>query len=316
MPPKKCKVSKSVPQVDFFKPAPLGVDSKSAGSSSAQKSSAVLTPDRGSSPPPPASLIPKPLGDGDALTVGSMKYLLSQFKSEVTADFKEMLHSCQQSIDDLGGRTDHLETKMGEVVGSHNELITSHEALQAEVSALRDKVSDLEDRSRRNNLKIRGVPETVAVAELHDFTVALFQRLLPNVQSSDLLIDRIHRLPKSKNAPEGVPRDVLMRVHYFHIKESLLKAARSSTEILGDLQLFGDLSQATLAKRRSFQPVTSALRKSNVLYRWGFPTRLLVSHDGSTLSLSSVEEGMKWLSRWKIPTVPAAPSPSRRAQPD
>lgn len=87
--------------------------------------------------------------DGNALTVGAMKFLLSQFKVEVATDFRALLHTCQQSIDKLGGRTKHLETKMKEVVGFHNNLIVSHKTLQAEVLALRNKVSDLEDRSPR-----------------------------------------------------------------------------------------------------------------------------------------------------------------------
>lgn len=45
--------------------------------------------------------------------------------------------------------------------------------------------------------------------------------------------------------------------------------------IPGDLQLFGDFSQATLSKRRTIQPITSALRKANIPYCWGFLTKLL-----------------------------------------
>lgn len=316
MPPKKSKVTKTVSQVGFFKPAPQSSDLKGASQSSVLKPTTTNMVEATASHISTAPTTAIPLGDDDALTIGSMRQLLSQFKTEVAADFRAMLQSCQNSVDELGERTDHLETKMGEIVGSHNDLITSHESLQTEVSALRDKISDLEDRSRRNNLKIRGIPEAVSTSDLQGFTVDLFKKLLPEAQMSDLLIDRIHRLPKSRNAPEGVPRDVLMRIHYFHIKEALLKAARPSTEsaeALGDLQLFGDLSQATLAKRRSFQPVTKALREAHIPYRWGFPTRLLVSHDGSTVSLPSVEEGMKWLSRWNILTTPAALSPNHRS---
>lgn len=319
MPPKKCKISKTVSQVNFFKPASQSADPKGSGPSCSSGSPTNKPAEATAAQLPSATVPASILGDDDALNVGAMRQLLSQFKSEVSADIRVMLQSCQKSIDELGERTDHLETKMGEVVGSHNDLITSHEALQAEVSALRDKVSDLEDRSRRNNLKIRGIPETIPISELHSFTVDLFQKLLPKAQALDLLIDRIHRLPKPKNAPEGAPRDVLMRIHYFHIKEALLKAARPSAEsasVLGDLQLFGDLSQATLAKRRSFHPVTSSLRKANISYRWGFPTRLLFSHDGSTVSLTSPEEGMKWLSRWNISTLADTSSPTRRPPSD
>lgn len=109
------------------------------------------------------------------------------------------------------------------MVGSHNNLIVSHEALQAEVLALRDKVSNLEDGSR-HKVKIRGTPETVSTNGLHDYTVDLY---IAPTKGPVLLIDR---LPRPRNAPEGAPRDILMRMHYFHVKESLLKAARLSAE--------------------------------------------------------------------------------------
>lgn len=319
MAPKRSKISKTVSQVDFFKLTPQSSDPKASGSTSACKPPADASAEATVSHSPSVQIPVMALGDEDALNVGAMRQLLSQFKSEVAADFRAMLQSCQKSVDELGERTDHLETKMGEVVGSHNDLINSHDALQAEVLALRDKVSDLEDRSRRNNLKIRGIPETVSASELHSFTVDLFKKLLPTAQTLDLLIDRIHRLPKSKNAPEGAPRDVLMRIHYFHIKEALLRAARPSAEsaaALGDLQLYGDLSQATLAKRRSFHQVTSSLRKANISYRWGFPTRLLIFHDGSTVSFTSPEDGIKWLSRWNVSAQTGTSSPTRRSPPD
>lgn len=44
---------------------------------------------------------------------------------------------------------------------SHNMLIDSHTALEEEVSRLANKVLDLEDRSKRNTIRMSGIPETV-----------------------------------------------------------------------------------------------------------------------------------------------------------
>ncbi|XP_063775329.1 nodal homolog 2-A-like [Pseudophryne corroboree] len=269
--------------------------------------------------PVPASAHTSSIADSEALTVGAMKQLLTQFKDEVAAEFRATMRECQRSIDEIGGRTDPLETKMGEVVSSHNDLISSHELLQTEVTALRDKLSDIEDRSRRNNLKLRGVPGTVANSALSDFAVYLFSKLLPSNRPADFLIDIIHRLPKARNAPDGVPQDVLMRLHYYHVKEAILKAARPSdaaSEALGSLQIFGDLSPATLAKRRSLYPITSVLRKENILYRWGFPTKLLISREGSTVVITNVEEGKKILASWNSASSPTHTSPDRGLQRD
>lgn len=130
----------AVSQVGFFKLATQGADPKRPGSVIAQKVPTALPQDIEPSCAPAAASTLMSMADGDAPTVGTMKVLLSQFKDEVAADFRAMLHTCQQSIDELGERTDHLETKMEEVVGSHNDLIVSHETLQAEVMALKDSL--------------------------------------------------------------------------------------------------------------------------------------------------------------------------------
>ncbi|XP_063794564.1 uncharacterized protein LOC134949748 [Pseudophryne corroboree] len=69
--------------------------------------------------------------------------------------------------------------------------------LQVEVTALRSKVRDLEDRSRRNNVKIRGILESVSNSYLREYVTDLFTKLLPTVTITDFLLDRIHRLPKA-----------------------------------------------------------------------------------------------------------------------
>ncbi|XP_063819155.1 LOW QUALITY PROTEIN: uncharacterized protein LOC135057187 [Pseudophryne corroboree] len=306
-------------QVAFFKQSPKPSKPQEASASSSRGLSPASASGSSASSPGPIPVKPSDLDDNDVLTVGSMKALLLSFKDEVAEEFRASLHTCQQTIDEFGGRTDHLETKMEEVVGSHNALITSHDQLEIEVSLLQDKVTEMEDRSRRNNLNLRGVPETVSNSSIHDYTISLFRKLTSSFTSSDLLIDRIHHLPKARNAPADVPSDVLMQIHFFHVKEALLKVARPSSataEAMGSLQLFGDFSRDLLLKLRSFQPVTSALRRVNIPYRWGFPTKLLISKDSSTIVLTNVLDGMKMLERWNLVGPSDHGSPARGLQQD
>lgn len=43
----------------------------------------------------------------------------------------------------------------------------------------------------------------------------------------DLLLDHANRIPKPALLPDTVPRDVLARVHYYHVKDQLLRADRN-----------------------------------------------------------------------------------------
>lgn len=49
---------------------------------------------------------------------------------------------------------------MGEFASHFNELVDVHSEHEEDVEWIKAKLADLEDRSRWNNLKIRGIPET------------------------------------------------------------------------------------------------------------------------------------------------------------
>lgn len=93
-----------------------------------------------------------------------------------------------------------------------------------------DRITDLqlqtemlEDRSRRNNLRIRGIPEALEVEDSEGKTKAVFQSILKTT-TVDLVIDRVHRAlgPKPQNPMR--PRDIICRVHRSQQKELILRA--------------------------------------------------------------------------------------------
>lgn len=94
------------------------------------------------------------------------------------------------------------------------------------------RLNSLEDRSRQNNLKLRGVPELVQAADIKKFTTDLFMVLLPETSPIELTIDHIHWVPKPPYLPNTIPRNIIMRIHFYHIKEQILHKART----MGNLQ--------------------------------------------------------------------------------
>lgn len=121
---------------------------------------------------------------------------------------------------------------------------------------------------------------------------------LPSVPETDLVIDGIHRLPKPSHLPENLPRDVLTRVHFYHTKEQLMAAFRKNSqppERFSRIQLFADLSQFTMQKHKSLLPVTKALHNHTIPYCWGYPIKLIITHEGITTTITSLEEGLALL---------------------
>lgn len=56
---------------------------------------------------------------------------------------------------------------MGEFASTINDLVDAQEENEDEMEGIRAKMADMEDRSRRNNMKIRGIPETVQQYPFH-----------------------------------------------------------------------------------------------------------------------------------------------------
>uniref|UniRef100_A0A803JZM3 L1 transposable element RRM domain-containing protein n=1 Tax=Xenopus tropicalis TaxID=8364 RepID=A0A803JZM3_XENTR len=189
------------------------------------------------------------LGEGSAAQpsgispVDDLKNMIIDLKSTLQADIKQLANDIRKEIQ--GDRTAHMETKMAEYAAAHNDLADSHTQLESEMDKLKDKVADLEDRSRRNNLKLRGIPETITPPELEAYLKGLLETIMPEAPQTDLTIDRIHRIPKPKTAPEPAPRDVLTKIHFFKTKEKLLQAARKKEgwpEKYKGLQIYTEMS--------------------------------------------------------------------------
>lgn len=147
-----------------------------------------------------------------------------------------------------------LETKHDELSLTHNDLREDFELLADNYSYLQAQVEDLDNRSRRNNLRLRGIPESVT--ELMPAASKLFQSLLPDNPPSSFMCDRINRAVRPKPPPDKPPRDIILCMKDFITKENILRASRNShnIELNGTkIQIFPDISQATLERRRKMK---------------------------------------------------------------
>lgn len=95
----------------------------------------------------------------------------------------------QSRIDHVEERTDQFERQMEEVTHAYNKLIDSHSGHAEEIQYLKAKVANLKNRSRRSNIKFRGIPETVKNSDLVPFIQQLFLKMIPSLSPFDLLIN-------------------------------------------------------------------------------------------------------------------------------
>lgn len=117
---------------------------------------------------------------------------------------------------------------MGEFTVAHNDLVDAHYDAEGDIQAMREKLADLEDRSHWNNIKLRGVEESVTPSELRRYVQDFIVAMLPDTPGSEIIVDRAHHLPKPKFLPERVPRDVIARVNFFHVKGDLMRFSKKN----------------------------------------------------------------------------------------
>lgn len=125
-----------------------------------------------------------------------LKDMLVSLRSSLHADMMECMRGFKTDINEMGERVDHVEHKMGKFASTFNSLVDAHNDQTNEVAWLKANVADLEDRSRRNNIKLRGIPESIPPGQMQQYAQDLMGAFLPDLFVSDLVIDRIHRLPK------------------------------------------------------------------------------------------------------------------------
>lgn len=242
-----------------------------------------------------------------AVLDSKLQSLLQDLTRNFTVAVGKLAQELRGEIDQLGDRTDTLESKFDELVKYVHVLEEDNVTLKQSIFQVQSQQEDLENRERRQNVRIRGIPETVPDKEIRPYLLGLFVAMAPHIPDIDWRLDRAHRSLAPKPPPGTNPRDVIARLHYYESKEALMTATRNKhcIEYKGaKLQIFSDLSPITLAKRRDLRPVTMHLQQHQVAYRWGFPFRLSASRDGTQYSMRALHECEAFVRNLGLPPIP------------
>lgn len=151
-------------------------------------------------------------------------------------------------------------------------------------------IEDLEDRGRRNNLRIKGLPEPEGREDLPAIVREIFHQLFDAPAETAIKIDRVHRALGPRSGDPNRPRDVLCRLHHYSTKEDLSRLAwrKGSLSYKGaKLQFFSDVSRGTLQRRAILRPLLDRLLEEGFTYKWGHPFHLVVKSEGASFEVHS-----------------------------
>lgn len=145
----------------------------------------------------------------------TLKDMLMSLRSSLQADMLSLMQRFGHSIDVLETRVTHIAANIGDITNTVNDIIDTQEDQAQDTKWLKDKIADIKDSSRCNNIKIPGLVQN---SDLSSYARGLIKTILPETKNFELIIDRIHRLPK----PTFLSATVLW-IHFFHVKKQCKK---------------------------------------------------------------------------------------------
>ncbi len=123
-----------------------------------------------------------------------------------------------------------------------------------QLERLTEKMTDIEDRSRRNNVRLVGLPEGAEGSNVAGFLRVNLSKWIPSLKGRDIEIDREHRMYDGGKGSDR-PRTLIFRVLRWHDRSEILKGARQAYPVKCaqdnvTLLFFPDFSPATTIRRR------------------------------------------------------------------
>lgn len=157
---------------------------------------------------------------------GRIDSLASDLRSEIASvkqDLENTVEPMLQRLNEHDQTMHELERACTDNGTELSRLDSTVNSLKAQVKLLNDKCEDLEGRSRRNNIRLVGVPESVEGPRPTNFTAHLLRDILKLDEMP--LLDRAHRTLRAKPKDGEAPRPFIIRIHYFHVRNEILRRA-------------------------------------------------------------------------------------------
>ncbi|CAH2246579.1 Hypothetical predicted protein [Pelobates cultripes] len=163
--------------------------------------------------------------------------------------------------------------------------------------AMRRQLEDLDNRSHRNNIRIRGIPEADGTGEnVAETLTQLFRIILREDALDHYRFDRAHRALRPCNA-DGVPRGIICCIHSYPLKDQIMQRARTRSHWTyrgSEVALYNNLSPMTLDARRTLRPVTTTLWERNIPYSINVRHQTPPEHSGMDTPLEAQLGGWSW----------------------
>ena len=240
-------------------------------------------------------------------SMAALTKLLEEHRTALSAEFKLAITSLETKLDcvqttisDHGQRLTSLEANANQVSDKLGEIEAKFTALEDSYNKLKAKAIDLESRSRGNNIRIAGVPESAEGAQ----PTAFFSKLLLEIFGDGVLssapeLDRAHRALTAKRSGDR-PRLVIAQVHSYRVKEKIVQEARKRRGKLfyqgNPVAIYEDYCPEIMEQRMAYRAVMSGLYHRGLKPLLLYPAKLrITAKDGGRKYFASVKDAEEFL---------------------
>lgn len=117
------------------------------------------------------------------------------------------------------------------------------------------KNEDLEARSRRNNIRVIGLPESTNTGRMEDYIEKLLlESIGKDAFSSQFIVERAHRTLGPRPVPGSPPQPIIARLLHYRDRDVALRAARNKQKLTYDgntFSIYPDFTPIVQEDRRS-----------------------------------------------------------------
>lgn len=231
---------------------------------------------------------------------------LDEFKNDVKKVLKDDLEKFKgEVLQELQSQNANIAEAQTRIADMESACLVMKETLLAvvkEKAEMREKVVDLESRSRRNNIRIYGVPEGKEGRSVTEFVNELFIRHLDLPEGVEPRVQRAHRAlvqkPNAAAAAVAPPRSIIVNFLEFQVKELVLRKAWQKKIEMDGKRLYFDNDYATdiVERRKAYGPIKAALKEKAIRYQTPY-TKMRVHWETGLVIYSSAEEAARDLNR-------------------
>uniref|UniRef100_A0A8C5QMZ0 Uncharacterized protein n=1 Tax=Leptobrachium leishanense TaxID=445787 RepID=A0A8C5QMZ0_9ANUR len=144
--------------------------------------------------------------------VADISAAISPLLDEKFGKLPATIQSVLSQLTSQAHRLTEVEDRVSTLEDGFHPLQAQLEKQDLIIQGLTEKLDDLENRSRRNNLRVIGLPESVKGQALSEWAADWLPSQLGYGDSSrPVAVERVHRVGPDLNPRAGRPRPVIMR---------------------------------------------------------------------------------------------------------